>query len=133
MRSNTLLVVQMKLHFEIIKSFSLEEESIIDDRFIVENQNIMEVDVESKLMQYIPSYMLWCIKHKDSELVDMYIVDALSEYGRCKNSKNEHLNFMFRCSKEQRNTVSKFLLWCSTEIITSDKKQINKALKNWQQ
>ncbi len=122
----------MNLRIEIIKSFSLSLESIIEDSFIEENPSIMEIEVESELMQYVPSYMLWCLKNKDSALVDTHIVNALAEYGRCKNPENEHLNFMFRCSSEQRKVVTNFLIWCSTEIASSDQEQICRALKNWQ-
>jgi len=93
----------------------------------------MEIEVEQELMRYIPSYMLWCLKNKESMLVDSYLINALSEYGRCKNPENEYLNFMFRCSKAQRNVISNFLIWCSAELYTVDQTQIERALKNWQQ
>ena len=123
----------MSLSFEIAKYFSITDSSRISDSFIEKNQNLMEIEVEKELMRYIPSYMLWCLKNKESMLIDSYLINALSEYGRCKDPENEYLNFMFRCSKEQRNVISNFLVWCSTELYTVDQTQIERALKNWQQ
>ena len=87
----------MSLRFEISKAFSLSTDLLIKDSFIEENQNIMEIPVEDQLMVYVPSYMLWCLKHRDSLLVDDNTVHALSEYGREKSPDS----FRFRCSKEQ--------------------------------
>ena len=123
----------MSLSFEIAKYFSITDSSRVSDSFIEKNQNLMEIEVEKELMRYIPSYMLWCLKNKESMLIDSYLINALSEYGRCKDPENEYLNFMFRCSKEQRNVISNFLVWCSTELYTVDQTQIERALKNWQQ
>ena len=123
----------MSLSFEIAKHFSITDSSRVSDSFIEKNQNLMEIEVEKELMRYIPSYMLWCLKNKESMLIDSYLINALSEYGRCKDPENEYLNFMFRCSKEQRNVISNFLVWCSTELYTVDQTQIERALKNWQQ
>ena len=117
----------MSLRFEISKVFSLSKSVLIEEAFIKDNQNIMELAVEDQLMIYVPSYMLWCIKHKDSELVDLHTVHALSEYGRCKSSDG----FRSLCSKEQREVVHKFLVWCKEEISTEDTVQIERALKNW--
>lgn len=122
----------MNLEHQIIHTFSkvLDEPKVTND-FIMHNQDIMELVEETDYFQYVPAYMLWCLINKDSELVDMNIVNALAEYGRSKNHENNYLNFKFRCNIEQKNTVIMFLKWCMAEISTSDKTQIERALKNW--
>ena len=117
----------MSLRFEISKAFSLSKSIIIEDCFIEENQDLMELAVEDHLMVYVPSYMLWCLINKDLKLVDLNTVNALSEYGRCKSEDG----FRSLCSKEQREVIYKFLIWCSEEIYTADTIQIERALKNW--
>ncbi len=117
----------MSLRFEISKAFSLSKDILLEDSFVEENQDLMELAVEDHLMVYVPCYMLWCLKYKDSELVDLNTVNALSEYGRCKSKEG----FRSLCSEEQREVVHKFLVWCSKEIYTADTVQIERALKNW--
>ena len=103
----------------------------ISDQFIEENPNIMELRNEPDLLSYVSAYMIWCVRHKDRALVDMYTVGCLAEYGRCKDPGNDYLNFKHRCTDEQKKVVHEFLQWCSSEILTSDTMQIERALKNW--
>ena len=44
----------MSLRFEISKAFSLSKSIIIEDSFIEENQDLMELAVEDHLMVYVP-------------------------------------------------------------------------------
>jgi hypothetical protein len=117
----------MSLRFEISKAFSLSKDLLIEDSFIEGHQDLMELSVEDHLMVYVPSYMLWCLKNKDSKLVDLNTVHALSEYGRSKSPDG----FRSLCSAEQREVIYKFLVWCSEEIDTADAVQIERSLKKW--
>ncbi len=103
----------------------------IPDSFIEENESIMELEGEVDYFKVVPTYMLWCLKFKDQKLVDMNTVSALAEYGRSKNKENTYLNFMHLCNAEQKRVITNFLKWCAKEIITADKTQIERALKNW--
>jgi hypothetical protein len=38
---------------------------------------------------------------------------------------------MHLCNAEQKRVITNFLKWCAKEIITADKTQIERALKNW--
>jgi len=122
----------MNLEEEIFSAFPmvLNEPTVTDD-FIEDNENIMELEGDVDYFKIVPAYMLWCIRKKDLKLVDMNTVNALAEYGRTKMKDDDYLNFMYRCSPEQKNVVLKFLKWCLTEIITVDKTQIERAMKNW--
>ena len=81
----------------------------------------------------VPTYMLWCAENpsKEPELVFDYTLDALEEYGRCKDPANTDLNFKYRCSPEQVGVVVSFLSWCESELQLVDKNQISRALDRW--
>ncbi|MDH5178074.1 MAG: hypothetical protein OEZ39_16335 [Gammaproteobacteria bacterium] len=122
----------MNLELEIKNVFpGVLSEPSIPDSFIEENENIMELEGEVDYFKFVPAYMLWCLKFKDKKLVDVNTVNALAEYGRTKIKENSHLNFMHLCNAEQKKVVAKFLEWCAKEIITADKTQIERAVKNW--
>ena len=122
----------MNLEQDIIAAFpTVKEAPLIKDDFIKNNQNIMEISGDVQYFKVVPAYMLWSIKNKDSELVDMYTVNALAEYGRTKIKDNDYFNFKWRCNEEQRNVVISFLEWCMNEILTAEVEQIERALKHW--
>ena len=122
----------MSLEQDIIAAFpAVEEMPLITDEFIKTNQNIMEIDGNVQHFKVVPAYILWSIKNKDTELVDMYTVNALAEYGRTKIKDNDYFNFKWRCNEDQRNVVVAFLEWCKNEIVTSEVEQIERALKHW--
>lgn len=122
----------MTLEEQIFSAFpEVSDEPIINDSFIISNQNLMELEENINYLKYVPSYMLWCIKNKDSELVDEYTINALAEYGRSKSKENTYLNFMHCCSIEQKLVVIQFLEWCKKEIDTTDNNQISRAISNW--
>ena len=106
-------------------------EPTIPDSFIEENESIMEIEGDVDYFKVVPAYMLWCLKYKDDKLVDMNAVSALAEYGRTKMKENKYLNFMHLCNTDQKRVVTEFLKWCANEISTSDKTQIERAVKNW--
>lgn len=122
----------MNLEAEIKNVFpKVLSEPTIPNSFIEEYESIMELEGEVDYFKVVPAYMLWCLKYKDEKLVDMNTVSALAEYGRAKNKENSYLSFMHLCNTEQRRVVVKFLEWCAKEISTADKKQIERAVKNW--
>ena len=122
----------MSIEQEIIKVFpEVLVEPRITNEFIEENQNLMEIPNEINHIKYVPSYMLWYLKKKESELVDMYTINALAEYGRSKAIDNNYINFMHRCSPAQKNVVVSFLNWCFKELSFAEKEQIERAIKNW--
>ena len=122
----------MNFEQDIIAAFpTVKEDPLIEDDFIKNNQNIMEISGDVQYFKVVPAYMLWSIKNKDSELVDMYTVNALAEYGRTKIKDNDYFNFKWRCNEEQRNVVASFLEWCMNEILTAEVEQIERALKHW--
>ena len=106
-------------------------EPLVSDEYIEEHENIMEIPGGFDYFKVVPAYMLWCLKYKDKQLVDMHTVNSLAEYGRAKDSKNEYLNFKWRCNEAQKAVITKFLKWCATEILTADTTQIERALKHW--
>ncbi len=109
----------------------MKEAPLIEDDFIKNNQDIMEINGDVLSFKLVPAYMLWIIKNKDSELVDMYTVNALAEYGRTNIKDNDYFNFKWRCNEEQRNVVAFFLKWSMKEILTAEVRQIERALKHW--
>jgi len=122
----------MSLEQDIITLFpAVQEKPQISDEFIENNQNIMEISGDIQYFKVVPAYMLWSIKNKDIELVDMHTINALAEYGRTKIRDNDYFNFKWRCSKTQKRIVIAFLEWCRNEILTSDAEQIERALKHW--
>lgn len=122
----------MNLEEAIITAFqNVKNEPIITDDFIEHNQSIMEIMGDIDYFKHIPAYMLWCLRKKDSKLVDMYTVDALAVYGRSKIKDKDCFNFKWRCNTEQRKVIFDFLKWCEINIITADTKQIERTLKNW--
>ena len=122
----------MSFEQAIITAFpAVQEEPKISDEFIERNQNIMEISGDVQHFKLVPAYMLWTIKNKDTELVDMYTVNALAEFGRTKIKDKDYFNFKWRCTEDQKNVVVAFLEWCKNEIITSEVKQIERALIHW--
>ncbi len=122
----------MNLKEEIISLFpKVLIEPKVTDNFIEANQNIMELGDEVDYFKIVPAYMLWCLRKKDLLLVDMWTVNALSEYGRTKIKDNTYFNFKYRCNAEQKDCVLSFLKWCNNEIITAEKIQIERAIKQW--
>ena len=84
-------------------------------------------------MEYMPSYMLWCVKNGDSDgnLVCDRTISALAEFGRAKDEMN-HLNFKYLCNDRQKMVVYNFLNWClSSLILISNKDQVLRSIKNW--
>ncbi len=61
----------------------------------------------------------------------MWTVNALAEYGRTKIKEDDYFNFKYRCNAEQKDLVLRFLEWCNNEIITAEKTQIERAIKQW--
>ncbi|MDH5728647.1 MAG: hypothetical protein OEZ58_06630 [Gammaproteobacteria bacterium] len=118
------------LEKEIINAFpSVAEEPIVSEEYIEENPDLMMIEGNVDYFKLVPSYMLWCLRYKDLELVDMHTVNALAEYGRTSLKENDYLNFKWRCNPLQRKVVVKFLNWCSAAIEISEKEQITRAIK----
>jgi len=122
----------MDIASQIADGFDLSEETIISDKFIIENDDLMWLKIEIDHMVYVPSYMLWCIRNKDKDgnLVCDYTISALAEYGRVK-STNNNAHFKFRCSTEQRELVCLFLSWCEYNLDFCNVEQIQRSIKQW--
>lgn len=122
----------MDIASQIADGFDLSEGTIISDKFIIENDDLMWLQIEIDHMVYVPSYMLWCIRNKDKDgnLVCDYTISALAEYGRVKNTNN-NAHFKFRCSTEQRELVCLFLSWCEDNLDFCNVEQIQRSIKQW--
>ncbi len=103
------------------------------DSWILENPNLMELGEDFDAIQNVPSYMLWCVRHPDKpdKLVFDYTINALAEYGRCKEPANSYLNFIHLCNSEQKGTIASFLVWCKRNIPFIDDEQIDRSLVYW--
>jgi len=122
----------MDIASQIKHGFDLSDETIISDKFIVENDDLMMIKPGIDEMIYIPSYMLWCIKNKDKDgnLIGDYTIRTLAEFGRVKNSNN-NIHFKFRCTTEQRDLVCLFLSWCESNLVFCNVEQIQRSIKQW--
>ena len=126
------LKIEMNIEEEITTAFpEITDDTRVADKFIEENENIMEINAEIDHFKYVPAYMIWCIKNRDRKLVDMHTINALAEYGRTKLKDDNYLNFKYRCNSTQKASILSFLKWCATEIVISDEIQIERAIKQW--
>lgn len=106
--------------------------SAVDDAFIVANPDIMMIPRPVELLNVVPAYMLWCAKHPDDPtLVSDCTLNALAEYGRCKNPDNTYLNFRHLCSQRQVEAVSAFLDWSHQALPFHNEAQLERARRNW--
>lgn len=123
----------MNIEKEIKTAFNLTPETIISDDYIQNNQDLMWIKKDIDTLMYVPSYMLWCLKNKDSEgsLVCDFILKALAEYGRATDKENSYLNFKYLCNLEQKSIVHYFLKWCEENIESINKEQLQRTLKRW--
>ena len=123
----------MELEEEINKEFNLTPETVVSNDYIQENVDLMWVKEEINTLLYVPSYILWCIKNKekDGNLVVVYTLNALAEYGRAKDENNKYLNFKFLCNSSQRKAILNFLKWCEINLELNDEKQLQRTLKHW--
>jgi hypothetical protein len=105
----------------------------VPDEFISSNPNLMEMPTEPNYMQFVPAYIDWCIRNKDNydQLVTDYTLNALAEYGRCKDVGNKYLNFRYLCNDEQKKAVKYFYTWCLDNLTIVDEQQIQRSMKNW--
>lgn len=124
----------MNLEKEIEQAFCLTSETIISDDYIQNNPDLMWIKKQINLMIYVPSYMLWCLKNKESEgnLVCDFTLNALAEYGRAKDKENSYLNFKYLCNTEQKGIVYDFIKWCKENLELINEKQIQRILKYWE-
>ena len=121
-----------QLEREIIEAFPRTSEALTDT-FIEANSDIFTLEAPN-LQLVVPAYLLWCVRHTvdgRGSLVPDYVVHALAEFGRSKNSEVEHLNFKHTCSAQQRAVVAKFLRWCLNADLVLSTDQIERALKYW--
>ncbi|WP_295421299.1 hypothetical protein [Sulfurovum sp.] len=121
------------MSLDIKSAFNLTDENIISDDFIQDNNDLMWIKKDIDLLVYIPSYMNWCLQHKErnGNLVCDYTINALAEHGRAKEN-SENLNFKYLCNKTQRGMVYNFLVWCKNTLKDCNEVQIERALKHWQ-
>ena len=91
----------------------------------------MEEELEGPLINHVPAYLKYCVANEgEDSLVLMHTINAVAEYGRCKNPENGHLNFKFQCNKDQIHAVLEFLHWAMNQP-SEDETQIARAIKNW--
>jgi len=124
----------MNLEKELEEVFSLTSKTMISNEYIQNNPDLMWIKKRIDLMTYVPSYILWCLKNKESEgnLVCDYTLNALAEYGRAKDKENSYINFKYLCNAEQKAFVYNFLKWCAANLEFINKKQLQRALKHWE-
>lgn len=104
----------------------------VDDAFILANPSIMEIPRALDLLQVVPAYMLWCAKNPDAPaLVSDRTLQALAEYGRCKDPENTYLNFRYLCAQSQVEAVSAFLEWAHETLPFLHEEQLDRARRNW--
>lgn len=125
----------MSLEKEIEQAFCITPETIISDDYIQNNPDLMWIKKQINLMIYVPSYMLWCLKNKESEgnLVCDFTLNALAEYGRAKDKENSYLNFKYLCNEEQKGIVYNFIKWCKSDLEHINIKQIDRMFRYWEQ
>ena len=125
----------MDLKNSIRKEFSLTMENTLSDEFIRNNTNILWIKEKINFMEFLPSYMLWCVENRDIDgsLVCDHTISVLAEFGRAKDTPNNYLNFKYRCNDRQKAVVNCFLNWCLLNLIFCNKEQIKRAIKNWGQ
>jgi len=123
----------MSIEQKIISQFGLAKGVIVPDDFIERNDNIMWLKGEVDYLIYVPSYMLWCVRHKESDgnLVCDHTISSIAEFGRCKDPNISHLNFKFLCNAQQKSVVSAFLSWALENLESCNEGQINRSLKHW--
>lgn len=123
----------MDLISNILEEFNLSEDDLISSSFISDNEDLMWIKADINLILYVPSYMVWCIKNKNisDSLIFDYTINAISEYGRCKDESNNYLNFKYQCTPEQIIIIVQFLDWCLNNLMFCDKLQIKRSIKHW--
>lgn len=123
----------MTIEQKINAAFGVSLESVISDEFIEKNVDLMSLEGNIDFLVFVPSYMLWCVKKKESagNLVCDYTIGAISEFGRCKDPNIEHLSFKYLCNEKQKSVVVDFLCWALENLELCDEEQIRRALKHW--
>ena len=121
------------MYSEIAEAFHLSENNVISEDYICSHPDPMGDISDLEPLQYMPSYMAWCVQNRDMDgnLICMYTINALAEFGRCKNPDLTYLAFKFRCSPEQKQAVIGFLNWSLANLPLENKEQIGRAIKQW--
>ena len=124
----------MNLSQEIELAFGKFSDGVITEEFIEHNPNLMELEGDLDLMVIVPAYMKWCINHgeENGNLICSFTLNCISEYGRAKDTINNHLNFKYLCNGQKKSAVLSFLKWCLSNFELIDSKHIERAIKNWQ-
>ncbi|OMH31670.1 hypothetical protein BGP75_16215 [Motiliproteus sp. MSK22-1] len=123
----------MNIEQKIIKAFGLSSDIVVSDDFIEKNDDLMWLEREIDYLIYVPSYMLWCVRHKEykGNIVCDRTISALAEFGRCKKSDIAHLNFKDLCNERQKSVVSEFLSWALVHLKLCNEDTIIRSLKYW--
>ncbi|MEM1262002.1 MAG: hypothetical protein AAGH76_06380 [Pseudomonadota bacterium] len=104
----------------------------ISDEQIRSTQNPMELREPESLLRVVPCYIQYCIDYpQDDSLVAYCTINAIAEYGRCKDPSDSYLNFKFLCNEQQRLAVAEFLVWANGPPHFEDETQIRRAVRNW--
>ena len=119
---------------EILQAFALPPDGVLEDAFISDNPNLMELAQPVDWMCIVPVYVAWVLRHRESEgnLVCDWTMNALAEFGRAKDPGNATLNFKFLCSPAQRLVIVRFLSWSCANLQFVDERQIDRAIVQWQ-
>ena len=124
----------MSIEYEIVTAFGLHDTPPCrTDEWIVEHPNVMEIEGDFDSLKDVPAYMLWCVRNSEREdlLVIDYTLNALAEYGRCKDANLAHLNFRHLCNSDRRRVVRLFLSWCSDSLSMVDADQLERCIRRW--
>lgn len=123
----------MNIEQELINGFGLTSDVVVAGDYIEQNDDLMRLKGKIDYMVYVPSYMLWCVRHKelDGNLVCDRTINAISEFGRANDPDVDHLNFKYLCNNNQKSVVSGFLNWALVNLELCDEKQIKRSLKHW--
>ncbi len=117
----------LKESFPVLGRHLLLDEQILDEPFS------LMLKTELSCSDILPYYMLWCVKNPESlNTVSDGTLNAISEYGRCKNKENQYLNFKYCCNKSQLKALISFLQWFETNYDFYDDEQFKRTLKRWQ-
>ncbi len=98
----------MNLEKELAQVFSLTSKTMTSNEYIQNNPDVMWIKKRIDLMEYVP------------------------RYGRVKDKENSYMNFKYLCNAEQKAFVYNFLKWCETNLEFINKKQLQRALKHWE-
>lgn len=105
------------------------------DNWIENNEYIFEEVNSDKAIFYLPAYMIYVLKtfrENHQSMVYLKTLEALSEYGKCKNKELSYLNVKYILNDAQLKSVRAFLKHLRyNQPANIDIEWIVKIINNW--